>query len=70
MKKVATLSVLAVALAGGLAGCVVTPVAPPVRVAYVSPVYPMPAPGYIWVRHSYYGWGWHHPRYGWHRGWR
>lgn len=72
MKKPLATSVAAIALATGLAGCVVAPVAPhaPVGVAYVGPVYAMPAPGYVWVHHGRHGWGWRHPRHGWHRGWR
>jgi hypothetical protein len=72
---------VAMALAAGslavLAGCVVAPVAPvpgpyavPPGVAYVAPTYPMPAVGFVWEYHPRYGWGWHHPVYGWHRGWR
>ncbi|PJO37647.1 hypothetical protein CTI10_015205 [Delftia acidovorans] len=73
---------LALALAAGslpqLAGCVVAPVAPvapgpyvvPPGVAYVAPAYPMPSVGFVWQYHPRYGWGWHHPVYGWHRGWR
>jgi hypothetical protein len=72
----------ALAAAFGLSGCVVTPptvrpayvaqpayVAPP-GVVYVQPTYASPGPGWVWEYHSYYGWGWHHPHYGWHRGWR
>ena len=44
-------------------------VAPP-GVVYVAPVYAMPAPGYAWAYQGNRGWGWHHPSYGWHRGWR
>ena len=43
--------------------------APPPGVVYVAPTYPMPAPGYSWQFHAQYGWGWHHPVYGWHGGW-
>lgn len=60
-----------------LSGCVVAPIGPyPPRVAvvpppvYVTPGYPMPAPGYGWHPHPRYGYGWRHPHYGWHRGWR
>ncbi|MBG7618453.1 hypothetical protein I5R65_03130 [Herbaspirillum sp. AP02] len=72
----------AVALVTALSGCVVAPptvrpayvaqptyVAPP-GVVYVQPTYASPGPGWVWEYHSYYGWGWHHPHYGWHRGWR
>lgn len=70
---------LALALAAGslaaLTGCVVAPVAPapyvaPAGMAYVAPTYPMPGVGFVWQYHPRYGWGWHHPVYGWHRGWR
>lgn len=59
-----------------LGGCVVAPVgmepayAHPPGVVYVTPTYGMPAPGYMWQFNSQYGWGWRHPRQGWHRGWR
>ncbi|MFH0133016.1 hypothetical protein [Variovorax sp. EL159] len=58
-----------------LTGCVVAPATirpayvAPAGVAYVAPTYAMPAPGYVWRYHVHYGWGWHHPTYGWHRGW-
>ena len=64
------------ALATALSGCVVAPVgvrpvyAAPAGVVYVAPTYAIPAPGYAWGYHGYNGWGWHHPRYGWHSGWR
>jgi hypothetical protein len=74
MKLAILIPVTLVALA--LGGCVVAPPlaqpaygAPP-GVAYVEPYYAMPAPGYAWAYHPHYGWGWHHPRNGWHRGWR
>jgi hypothetical protein len=51
-----------------LAGCVADPV--PVGVNYVEPTYAMPGPGYAWQYHPEHGWGWHHPNYGWHQGWR
>lgn len=38
--------------------------------AYVGPTYVSPGAGYYWRYHSNYGWGWHHPANGWHRGWR
>lgn len=44
--------------------------AAPPGVVYVAPTYVMPAPGYAWQFHGRFGWGWHHPRRGWHRGWR
>jgi len=37
-----------------------TPVA-----VYVAPSYVLPAPGYGWLYHPKYGWGWHHPNRGW-----
>jgi len=60
------------------AGCIIAPVAPvpppgvvvPPGVVYVAPAYVAPGPGYYWRYHSGYGWGWHHPEAGWHRGWR
>lgn len=71
----ASLSIAAWLLAAaGLSGCVVAPVGPPPLVygggVYFQPAYPMPAPGYVWGRHPYYGYGWRHPHYGWDRGWR
>ena len=36
---------------------------------YVAPTYVSPGPGYVWEYHARYGWGWHHPQRGWHRGW-
>ena len=58
-----------------LGGCVVAPVGGPAYEApaggvYVAPTYVLPAPGYAWRYHGRFGWGWHHPGYGWHRGWR
>ena len=72
--KIATL-VPAVLLATAFSGCVVAPpVAPiyaaPSGVVYVGPTYVVPGPGYLWAYHARFGWGWHHPQYGWHRGWR
>ncbi|MES2941806.1 MAG: hypothetical protein V4772_02925 [Pseudomonadota bacterium] len=74
-------SISAAALAAALlAGCAVEPVVvrpvhagvyvPPPGVTYVAPTYAMPAPGYVWMHHPRYGWGWHHPEHGWHYGWR
>lgn len=45
-----------------------TPVA--VSPVYAEPSYPQPAYGYFWAFNPYYGWGWRHSHYGWHRGWR
>lgn len=61
-----------VALTTVFAGCVVAParpayVASPV-VVYVEPGYVSPGRGCVCVYHARYGWGWHHPQYGWHRG--
>ena len=56
-----------------LSGCVVAPVgpiAPPIGVVRIEPTYPAPAIGYHWAYHPSQGWGWYHPQYGWHRGWR
>jgi len=35
-----------------------------------TPTYPAPGVGFVRACHARYGWGWHHPRYGWHHGWR
>ena len=57
-----------------LSGCVVAPVRPavvaPAGVVYVAPTYESPGPGWVWSYHATFGWGWHHPQHGWHRGWR
>ena len=75
--KFSTIGCIAAACtAAFLGGCVVTPVAvqpayaAPSGVVYVAPAYATPGPGYVWAYHSRWGWGWHHPNYGWHRGWR
>jgi hypothetical protein len=56
-----------------LGRCVATPWGPalvaPAGVAYVAPTYAIPGPGYVWACHPRWSWGWHHPQYGWHRGW-
>ena len=77
MKKLnIRLLITATLLASALTGCVVAAprgrvvYAAPAGVVYVAPTYTIPAPGYAWGYHDYYGWGWRHPRYGWHRGWR
>lgn len=74
MKNVALPLLAAATLAAALSGCVVTPVRPAVAVAaapvYVEPTYASPGIGWVWEYHPRYGWGWHHPEYGWHRGWR
>jgi hypothetical protein len=79
MKKISILIPIAL-VAISLAGCVVAPMRPayvtqpvfvaPPGVVYVGPTYAIPGPGYVWAYHAHYGWGWHHPQYGWHRGWR
>ena len=53
---------------GGVAPPVPVYVAPP-SVTYVAPTYALPGPGYVWAYHPRYGWGWHHPAWGWHAGW-
>ena len=76
MKKIA-ISVLTF-FAIGLSGCIVAPVQPayvgppiaPAGVIYVAPTYVAPGPGFIWSHHARFGWGWHHPQHGWHKGWR
>jgi hypothetical protein len=70
----------AVAAALGLlltaSACIVTPVGyrsggpPDGSAAYVEPGYASPGEGWMWQVHPSYGWGWHHPDRGWHRGWR
>lgn len=79
MKPLFLLPVIAATVA--LSGCIVAPPnaqpayvqpaysAPP-GVVYVQPTYASPGVGYVWEYHPHYGWGWRHPRYGWHRGWR
>jgi hypothetical protein len=62
---------VAAALAAMLGGCVVAePPGVPAGVTYVEPGYAIPGPGYAWRYHANHGWGWWHPHYGWHRGWR
>jgi len=82
MAKIARFVAGALALASilGLGGCVVAPPGPvyaapgPVYVdppVYsVAPTYVSPGVGFVWSRHPRYGYGWHHPHRGWHRGWR
>jgi hypothetical protein len=75
MKSTALVSTALLAVL--LSGCIVAPpvvvrpahYAPP-GVVYQAPTYAIPAPGYSWSYHASYGWGWHHPQYGWHRGWQ
>ena len=72
MKVITFASVALLSLS--LSACIVAPVRPlyaaPPGVVYVAPTYAIPAPGYVWAYHANFGWGWHHPQYGWHRGWR
>ena len=62
-----------IVLAFALGGCIVAPVghphAAPAGVVYVGPTYPAPGVGFVWAHHVRFGWGWHHARHGWHRGW-
>ncbi len=76
MKAIAILPV--VLLSAAFSGCVVAPARggygyngynAPAGVVYVEPNYASPGPGYAWEYHARYGWGWHHPQQGWHRGW-
>lgn len=74
MKAIAL--VPAVLLSAAFSGCVVAPARggyngynAPAGVVYVEPNYASPGPGYAWEYHARYGWGWHHPQRGWHRGW-
>ena len=80
MKNILGLAVVSVALAS-MAGCIVAPARPyyggggggyvaPAGVVYVAPTYASPGPGWGWEYHAQYGWGWHHPQYGWHKGWK
>jgi hypothetical protein len=55
------------ACVGGPSGFGTTVYAPTL---YTEPAYPMPGPGFHWAFHANYGWGWHHPSYGWSAGWR
>jgi len=82
IRSLITLATLAIG--ASLTGCVVAPVpARPVVVnpgpvyvspapapVYVAPAYASPGVGWVWIQHPHYGWGWHHPEHGWHRGWR
>lgn len=82
IRSLITLATLAIG--ASLTGCVVAPmparpvvvnpgpvyVAPAPAPVYVAPAYASPGVGWVWVQHPRYGWGWHHPDHGWHRGWR
>jgi uncharacterized protein YcfJ len=46
------------------------PIAVQPGVVYVAPNYAAPGVGWAWEYDARFGWGWHHPRYGWHQGWR
>jgi hypothetical protein len=71
--KISTLGAIAL-VSVSMSGCVVAPVgptyAPPPGEVYVAPTYESPGVGYVWEFHPRFGWGWHHPQYGWHRGWQ
>lgn len=41
----------------------------PAGVVYLPPAYQSPGVGWVWEFNPRFGWGWHHPHYGWHRGW-
>jgi len=78
------IALAALAISASLTGCVVAPVparpvvvnpgpvyvAPAPAPVYVAPAYASPGVGWVWIQHPRYGWGWHHPDHGWHRGWR
>lgn len=69
------LSLLAVATVSLTTGCVVVPArhygaAVEPAPVYVEPAYASPGVGFVWKVHPRFGWGWYHPRMGWHRGWR
>lgn len=82
IRSLITLATLAIG--ASLTGCVVAPVparpvvvnpgpvyvAPAPTPVYVAPAYASPGVGWVWIQHPRYGWGWHHPDHGWHRGWR
>lgn len=81
MKLIHTATILA--LSAALGACIVAPphynqgyaTSPAVQgtvtvnTAYVEPTYAQPAYGYFWAFNPYFGWGWRHQVYGWHRGW-
>lgn len=78
IRRVAIPALAAVALSSTLTACVVAPVgpgpyaysAPAPATVYVAPTYVSPGVGWVWAYHPRYGWGYHHPSRGWHRGWR
>ena len=56
MKQIAIAMRLVMASAGVAAG---PALARPMPVAvYARPASPMPGPGYVWMSHPRYGWGW------------
>ena len=69
MKKTTLLALAASAVLSLSAGCVVAPPRHTSAAVYVAPTYASPGPGWTWSFHARYGWGWHHPHRGWHRGW-
>ncbi len=79
MKNGLALVIAGVALAS-MSGCIVAPArgygggggeyVAPAGVVYVAPTYASPGAGWAWQYHPRYGWGWHHPEHGWHRGWQ
>jgi hypothetical protein len=76
MKKLLSLVAGAIVLVS-TSGCIVAParhygggVAVAPGPVYVEPTYASPGVGFVWELHPRFGWGWHHPGYGWHRGWR
>jgi hypothetical protein len=70
---------LIAAVSVGLTACIVAPPRPaviaapqqinaPAGVVYVEPMYPAPAPGYVWMFNPVaLTWGYFHRAYGWHR---
>ena len=78
MKNGLALIIAGVALAS-MSGCIVAPArgyggggeyVAPAGVVYVAPNYASPGDGLaLGIPRDRYGWGWHHPQYGWHKGW-
>lgn len=66
MKKVLFAVVGGAALAA-VSGCVVAPYSGG-GPAYVEPYYASPGVNWVWEFNPSFGWGWHHPQRGWHRG--
>ncbi len=71
MHRLLTTTIAATALCTTLAACTVAEPRPgvyvPAGVVYVAPDYDVPGPGYYWDYNVGIGWGWWHPRHGWHR---